>query len=338
MTERAAADLIAAKQGAAAAIRTATSILISSHVNPDGDAIGSILGTALTLAAAGKHVLAVNPDPVPWTFQRLPRAGLVRAWSSLTAFGRPDLWLALDSADEERLGLPSELRPMLTGVPVVQFDHHATNTRYGTFNIIEPDTAACCQQMTLFLEGEGYAIADDAANCLLCGLVTDSGNFRFNSVSTETFRAAAALTSAGARPGVIDRLLSVRRFASTKLWGLVLNTLELLQGGRIVTAYVTRPMFEQVGLGEEGTEGLVEAIRNIEGVDVAILFREEPEGDIKVSFRTTEVIDATILAVVNGGGGHARAAGCTVPGPLDAARRRIIDQTVQLLEMGTLGV
>lgn len=337
MTERA-ADLIAAKQGAAAAIRNASAILISSHVNPDGDAIGSILGTALTLAAAGKRVLAVNPDPVPWTFQRLPQAGLVQTWPRLAAFGRPDLWLALDSADEERLGLPPEFRPLLAGVPVVQFDHHPTNTRYGTVNIVEPETAACCQQMTLFLDGDGYAITADAAQCLLCGLVTDSGSFRFTSVSAETFRAAAVLTAAGARPGVVGQLLGARRFASVKLWGLVLNTLELLQGGRIVTATVTRPMFDQVGLGEEGTEGLVEAIRNIEGVDVAILFREEPQGDIKISLRTTEAIDATVIAVANGGGGHARAAGCTVPGPLEAARRRIIDQTVQLLEMGTLGV
>jgi bifunctional oligoribonuclease and PAP phosphatase NrnA len=337
MTERA-ADLIATKQGAAAALRTASSILISSHVNPDGDAIGSILGTALTLAAAGKRVLPVNPDPVPWTFQRLPQAGLVQTWPSLAGFGRPDLWLALDSADEERLGLPPESRALLAGVPVVQFDHHPTNTRYGTLNIVEPDTAACCQQMALFLDGEGYAITADAAQCLLCGLVTDSGSFRFTSVSADTFRAAAVLTAAGARPGAVGQLLGVRRFASVKLWGLVLNTLELLQGGRIVTATVTRPMFDEVGLGEEGTEGLVEAIRNIEGVDVAILFRQEPQGDIKISLRTTEAIDATVIAVANGGGGHARAAGCTVPGPLEEARRRIIDQTVQLLEMGTLGV
>jgi bifunctional oligoribonuclease and PAP phosphatase NrnA len=337
MTERA-ADLIATKQGAAAALRTASSILISSHVNPDGDAIGSILGTALTLAAAGKRVLPVNPDPVPWTFQRLPRAGLVQTWPSLAGFGRPDLWLALDSADEERLGLPPESRALLAGVPVVQFDHHPTNTRYGTLNIVEPDTAACCQQMALFLDGEGYAITADAAQCLLCGLVTDSGSFRFTSVSADTFRAAAVLTAAGARPGAVGQLLGVRRFASVKLWGLVLNTLELLQGGRIVTATVTRPMFDEVGLGEEGTEGLVEAIRNIEGVDVAILFRQEPQGDIKISLRTTEAIDATVIAVANGGGCHARAAGCTVPGPLEAARRRIVDQTVQLLEMGTLGV
>ena len=336
MTERG-AGLTAARDGAAAAIRAADSIVISSHINPDGDAIGSILGTALTLAAGGKRVLAINPDPVPWTFQKLPQAALVQTWAALPAFGTPDLWLALDTADVPRLGLPPDVGSLLARVPVVQFDHHVTNTRYASHNIIEPGAAACCEQMTHFLITEGYCISADAANCLLCGLVTDSGSFRFTSVTADTFRAAEALVTAGASPGLIDRVLSVRRFASVRLWGLVLNTLELQQGGRIILAHVTRAMFEQVGLGEEGTEGLVEAIKGIEGVDVAILLREEPSGAIKASVRTTEAVDATVLAVANGGGGHARAAGCTLAGPLDAARRHILDQTVQLLEMGSLG-
>jgi phosphoesterase RecJ-like protein len=330
-------DPIEARDGAAAAIRAARAIVISSHINPDGDAIGSILGTALTLAADGKRVLAINPDPVPWTFQKLPHAALVQTWAALPAFGTPNLWLALDSADEERLGLPSDLRAQMEGVPVVQFDHHITNTRYASHNVIEPGAAACCEQMAHFLTSEGYAITADAANCLLCGLVTDSGSFRFTSVTAATFRAAAALVAAGASPGMIGQLLSVRRFSSARLWGLVLNTLELQQGGRIVLAHVTGSMFEQVGLGEEGTEGLVESMKGIEGVDVAILLREEPSGAIKASIRTTEGVDATVLAVANGGGGHARAAGCTLAGPLDVARRHILDQTVQLMEMGTLG-
>ncbi|MGI8913645.1 MAG: DHH family phosphoesterase [Chloroflexota bacterium] len=338
MTDRAAVEQATALSEAAAAIRSASSILLSSHINPDGDAIGSILGTALTLAGAGKRVVAINPDPVPWTFQQLPQAALVQTWSDLPAFGKPDLWLALDSADVERLGVPPSVQPLLDGVPVVQFDHHATNMRYGDVNIVDVSATACCQQMTQFLIAEGYTLSADAAACLLCGLVTDSGSFRFTSVTAGTFQAAAALTEAGARPGAIGHLLSVRRFASIKLWGLVLNTLEQQHDGRIVVAQVTRLMFDQVGMNEEGTEGLVEMIRGVEGVDVAILFREEATGDIKVSFRTTETVDATILAVANGGGGHARAAGCTVAGPLPSARRRIIEQTVQLLEMGTLGV
>lgn len=325
------ADVEAARKEAAHAIRAASTILLSSHINPDGDAIGSILGTAITLAATGKRVLPINPDPVPWTFQKLPQAGLVQTWTALPAFGRPDLWLALDSADEARLGVPGALRPLLADVPIIQFDHHVTNTRYGRHNVVEPSVSACCEQMTRFLVSEGYAIPADAAAALLCGLVTDSGSFRFTSVTAETFRAAAALVDAGARPGAVGQLLSVRRFASTKLWGLVLNTLRLHDDGRIVTAHATRAMFDEVGLGEEGTEGLVETIRSIEGVDVAILFREEPAGDVKISFRTSETVDATVLAVANGGGGHPRAAGCTVAGPLQAAERRIVAQVAQLL-------
>lgn len=336
MIETAAPGLTAAKNEAARAIRAAVRIVISSHVNPDGDAIGSILGTALALAAAGKQALPINPDTVPWTFQKLPQAGLVRQWPALREFGRPDLWLALDTADEPRLGLPADVRPLLDGVPIIQFDHHITNTRYGGINLVEPGAAACCEQMALFLLDESFPITAEAATAMLTGLSTDSGGFRFTSVTANTFRAAAGLVDRGAKPGDVGKLLGVRRFAATRLWGLVLNTLDQFANGRIVTVYVTRAMFDQVGLTEEGTEGLVESIKGIEGVDTAILFREEASGEVKVSFRTSEAVDATVLAVANGGGGHPRAAGCTVAGPLDAARRRVIEQTAQLLTTGTL--
>ncbi|MCL4543629.1 MAG: bifunctional oligoribonuclease/PAP phosphatase NrnA [Chloroflexi bacterium] len=334
--ELVATDLEGAKQAAEQAIRSAHSIIITSHVNPDGDAIGSILGTALTLAALGKHVLPINPDPVPWTFQKLPQASRVSTWDALASFGRPDLWLALDSADELRLGLTPDVQTVLADVPIVQFDHHITNTRYGQVNIVEPETAACCQQMARFLVDRDFPITADAATSLLCGLTTDSGGFRYSSVSAETFRAAADLMRCGGRQKDVGELLGRRRFSATKLWGMTLQTTELYQQGRVAAAYTTRAMFEAVRLGDEGTEGIVEALRAIEGVDIAITFREEPAGTVKVSFRTTEAVDATVLALANGGGGHPRAAGCTVAGPLEAARMRIIAQASYFLEHGTL--
>ena len=331
------AGLAEGRSEAAARLRSARSILISSHVNPDGDAIGSILGAALALAADGKRVLAVNPDPVPWTFQMLPQAARVQTWAALPDFGRPDLWLALDAADRGRLGLPEELAPLLAGVPIVQFDHHVTNTRYAQLNIVETAAAACCQQMADFLLGAGFPVTPDAATCLLCGLTTDSGSFRFGSVSAATFRTAAALMEAGGRQKEVGELLGLRRFAATKLWGLVLETLEQHLGGRIVLACASRAMFARLGLSEEGTEGLVETVRGIAGVDIAILLREEPSGEVKASVRTSEAADATTIALAHGGGGHPRAAGCTMPGPLAAARRTILDEATRLLETGTVG-
>mgnify|MGYP001199998346 CR=1 FL=1 len=315
----------------AARLRAAASVLISSHVNPDGDAIGAILGTALALEAAGKCCLAVNPDPVPWTFLKLPRAEKVRRWQDLEAFGRPDLWLALDSADQRRLGVPDELAPLLADVPIVQFDHHVTNTAYGLINIIEPAAAACCEQMAYFLPAAGFALTPDAATALLCGITTDSGSFKFGSVTPATFQAAARLMEAGGSQKDVGTLLGERRFASTRLWGLVLTTLRQHEGGRIVEATATQEMFRAVGLNEEGTEGVVEAVRGIEGVELAVLFREDPSGDIKISLRTTEAIDATTIAVAHGGGGHPRAAGATLPGPLDAARATILAEAAALL-------
>lgn len=326
----------AALEQAAERIRAASFIVVSSHVNPDGDAIGSILGTALTLRAAGTRVLPINPDPVPWTFQKLPEAVLVQQWSALPAAGKPDLWLALDTADRARLGLPPELEELLADVPIIQFDHHVTNTRYGGLNIIQPSAAACCEQMAAFLLGAGLPVTPDAATCLLCGLTTDSGSFRFGTVSGGTFRAAGALVDAGGRQQEVGELLGLRRFTATLLWGLTLTTMEQHLGGRLVEAHVTQAMFRSVGLNEEGTEGVVETMRAIEGVDIAVLFREEPSGEIKVSLRTTEVADATVIAVANGGGGHPRAAGCTIPGPLATARERVLGQATRLLETGTL--
>ncbi|MCL4542013.1 MAG: DHHA1 domain-containing protein, partial [Chloroflexi bacterium] len=249
-----------------------------------------------------------------------------------------DLWLALDSADEQRLGIPQDLRPLLAIVPIVQFDHHVTNTRYGHINIIEPIAAACSEQMARFLIDMKFPVTPDAATALLCGLTTDTGSFRYTSVTTDTFRAASDLMRCGGRQGEIGELLSRRRFAETKLWGLTLQTLQGYHNGQIVAAYTTRAMFEAVGLTDEGAEGIVEMLRSIEGVDIAITLREDTTGSIKVSYRTSERIDATILALANGGGGHARAAGCTVPAPLEQARERLILQASHLLESGTLSI
>ncbi len=329
-------DLTATKRTAASTITSAYSILISSHVNPDGDAIGSTLGTALTLQAAGKRVLPINPEPLPWTFQQLPQATLVHTWQALPSFGKPDLWLALDSADEQRLAIPQELHHLLTTVPIIQFDHHITNTHYGHINIIEPTAAACCEQIARFFIDMKFPVTPDAATAFLCGITTDTGSFRYTSVTTDTFRTASDLMRYGGRQSDVGELLSRRRFAETKLWGLTLQTLQSHHNGQIVVAYTTRAMFEAVGLSDEGAEGIVETLRSIEGVDIAITLREETTGAIKISYRTSERVDATILALANGGGGHARAAGCTVPGPLDQARERLIFQASYLLEYGSL--
>jgi phosphoesterase RecJ-like protein len=318
-------------QAAARAIQAATSLVISSHVNPDGDAIGAILGAGLSLTAAGKRCLVVNPDEVPWTFQMLPQAGIIKRWDALAAFGRPDLWLALDSADARRLGLPQDAAQLLQGVPIVQLDHHVTNNRYASVNLIEPSAVAVCEQLATFLPAYRFPITPDAATALLCGLTTDSGGFRFAAVTAGTFRAAATLMDLGGSQAEVGKLLGIRRLAQVRLAGLVAGSLQSHAHGRIIEADLTRSMFDAAGVASDEGEGVIEAVRGIEGADITVLLREEPNGEIKVSFRTTEAVDATILATAFGGGGHPRAAGCTVPGPLDHARALVIGQAKALL-------
>jgi len=315
----------------AAAIVEADSIAVVSHTSPDGDALGSVLGLYLSLTAMGKRCWAVNDDPVPWSLMFLPGADQIVNWDNVVVQGTPDLIVSLDCSDLKRTGLELTTGRRLPDVRLVEIDHHVTNTLFGSICCVDPEAACVGELVYDLVTVLGVTVDADIATCLLTAHYTDTGSFQYSNVNRRTFTCARNLLEAGGRHTEIARQVFRRkRYATARLWGLGLGTLQQDAGGKVVAAYVSLAMQQECGLVDEGTEGLVEYLAGIDGADLAVFFREASDGTVKVSCRTTSAIDATVIALMFGGGGHPRAAGCSLPGPLNAAKQRVLAEAVRM--------
>lgn len=301
-------------KGAAEAIRAANSVVLACHVRPDADALGSLLGLRHLLAGLGKHVCAVSPDGVPQLYRFLP------GWEEIVtdAAGRWDLGIGLDADGSDRLG-PAEAAVLACPV-VIDLDHHTGPDPYGQIQVVDP-TAAATGELVYHLAVElGAPVTPAIARCLMAALLTDTGSFRFTNVTDETFRIAAALVAAGAHPApVYEAVYGSRPFAASRLLGALLAGLQRSAGGRIVWGSLEVTQFQALGLETDATEGFVDQIRMVEGCEVALFFREEASGEVRVSLRSRGAVNVARAAECFGGGGHAAAAGCCLPGPLDRA-------------------
>jgi phosphoesterase RecJ-like protein len=301
---------------AAAAIRKASSIVLACHVNPDGDAIGSLCAMGLGCEALGKRVAMLSPDGVPEHCALIPGADRVLSTTAERDF---DLGIGLDADGSDRRG-PAE--PILLSAPVViDIDHHVGAERYGQIQLVEPSAAATgelvYELLRILLEDR---VSPAIAEGLMAAIVTDTGGFRYPSVTDRTLEVAADLIRLGAHPSpIVERVYGRRSYSATRLLGEALAGVQRAVGGRFAWATLDREAFQRAGAREEETDGIVTEVRAIEGVGVAALLREEPEGTVRVSLRSRDGTDVAALAERFGGGGHRAAAGCTLPGPLSAA-------------------
>ncbi len=312
---------------AAAAIRTAGSILLTCHVNPDGDALGSLLGLAHALAPLGKALTLVSQDGVPDILRFLPGAAGVQSTTDIPHF---DLALVLDSGDLSRVG--SRVRPIVArAARVVDIDHHAVAGAFGDVQVLDPRAASTSEIVYALAQEMDLPITPDVATCLFTGIITDTGSFRFQNVTPNTLRVAAALLEAGAPPAAIsEQVFENRTFASTHLLGRALSSLSQTPDGRIVWAHITADDFAAAGATDEDTEGVVNYVRGVRSAFVGILFREMTcaPGEtphIRVSLRAREGVDVAVIAQGFGGGGHRMASGCTVDAPLADAERAVLN-------------
>lgn len=287
-------------------ITGAAGVVLISHVNPDGDALGSSLSLYGVLQRMGRRVAVVNVTaPLPAKLDFLPHIGKIKR----TLPAGFDLIVAFDCGSFDRLGIE---RPK--GIGLVNIDHHGSNTRYGDVNLIEPDAASTSQVVYRMLCRVGAPIDRDTAVCLYTALVEDTGFFRYESVTPEVFAMAGDLCRRGANPGEIARMLTERNpLAKLRLTAAALGTLRLLRGGTAGCVTVTRAMFDASGAAVADSDELVGAVRSLATVTTAIVLREETDGRIKVSLRTKHPVDAAAIAAAFDGGGHLRAAGFDLP-------------------------
>jgi bifunctional oligoribonuclease and PAP phosphatase NrnA len=310
-------------QQATRRIAEAERILIISHVSPDGDAIGSLLGLGLALCPRRARVVMACADPVPGQHHHLPH------WERIVQApdGTFDLIVSLDCSDLQRLG-PAYDAAALAGVPLLNIDHHATNVHFGTVNWVEPAAAATAQMLVSLVHELEIPFTVEIATCLLHGILTDTLGFRTPNTTPEVMQAAVELTRAGA-PFVelTDRAFGHRPLSAIRLWGKALERMQM--EGRIAWSEITQEMRQATGYLENGDAGLVNFMGTANEADMAVIFSELQDGQVDVSMRASAQYDVSALALGLGGGGHPQAAGCTLPGPLGSAQRRVLSLLAQ---------
>lgn len=304
---------------AADLIRQAGRILAVTHLNPDPDAIGSLLGMDHILHALGKDVTLICDDPLPRSLAFLPGSQDVR--QTIPESFAPQLIIGLDSSDVERLG--TAIAPSLSGgIPVLNIDHHLTNTLYGGVNVVI-DRASTAEILLPLADALGVGLSQKMATCILAGLIGDTRSFSTASVAPETFQAAARLIEAGADlADITERVFNRKTFNQLRLWGLALSHLALED--RVIWATIPRPDRVQLGLPDSGLNGLSNLLLSIAEANISAVFTEQDDGVIDVSMRARPSFDVAAVALSLGGGGHALAAGCKLAGSLDEAARRVV--------------
>ena len=306
----------------ASALRAHQRIAVLSHVRPDGDAFGSQLALGLSLRQLGKDVAVWNEDGLLDKYSFLPGGQLLtRPPATPEAF---DLGVALDTAIQNRLGLAFE---MVRAKTWINIDHHPTNPRYGDLNYIDPISPATGQILFELISSQQLPIDRDIAENLFIAISTDTGSFQYPNTTARTFEIGAELVKCGVDVGRVSQLLyeSFPR-RRTELLRELLGTMRFDAGGQIASFSLTLQVAKDLGVKPEDNEGLIDHLRAIEGVVVAVFFEELPEGKVRVSMRSkSETADVSAVCQRFGGGGHKLASGARVKGSLAEVEQRILE-------------
>ncbi len=306
----------------AEALRGAARVTTICHENPDADTLGSALAVQHIATRLGKEAETVCVDPPPRGLAFMPGIDTVRQMPRLA----PDVTVVLDSGDIQRVGSSAPAwAPWLERSRIVNIDHHVSNPGYGAVNLVDAQAAATCEIVALLLPELGVELDRDLATLLLSGIVQDTHCFAHPNAGPRTLRVAADLVDAGAPLAVINRAIYLDRpFAALALWGRMLAGIGQRLDGRIVHAALTLEMLTETGAEPTDAEGFVDLLASTRSADVTVLFKALDEAATRASVRTTERADAVAITSVFGGGGHARAAGCTIAEPLDKAREMLL--------------
>jgi phosphoesterase RecJ-like protein len=303
----------------------AKEILIASHIRPDGDAVGALLGLGLALQQSGKKVQMVLADGVPSAFRPLEGAEQIK--TSLD--GKFDTFITVDCADFKRTGKPFES----IGQPDINIDHHVTNEKFGKINLIEGKEVATAAILTNHLPVWGFQITEPIAAALLMGIITDTLGFRTSNVTPEAMRQVATLMETGVdMPELYMRGLVRRSFESARYWGGGLSKLQ--RKGGIVWGTLTLADRKAAGYSGSDDADLINIISAIDGFKVGMIFVEQSDHRVKVSWRALEPnIDVSSIAKSFGGGGHAAASGADVEGTLEEVQTKVLSKTQDTLRL-----
>lgn len=303
-------------------LREASRITAICHENPDADTLGAATAIVIAAERMGKLAEVVSGDvPAPF-LSFMPRVAQVRRAPQL----EPDVAVVLDAGDLARTGsVATEHADWLSRSRIVNIDHHISNPGFGEAQLIDPNAAATCELIALLLPELGVPIDAEIATALLGGIVQDTHTFAHPNATPRTLRVAADLVEAGANLSAINRsVYADKPYSTLALWGEMLAGIGQRLDGRIVFASMTAAMLERAGEQPTASEGFVDLLGSTRAADINVLFKEAEPGQVRVSVRTTERADAVAITSAFGGGGHARAAGCTVIEPMEVARELVL--------------
>lgn len=303
-------------------LRSAERVTTICHQNPDGDTLGAAIAIAIAAERLGKRAEIVSDDPPPAFLAFLPRFDTVRRAPGL----EPDVAVVVDAGDLSRTGaVATEHADWLERSRIVNIDHHVSNPGFGTAQLIDPEAAATCELVAMLLPELGVEIDAELATALLAGIVQDTHTFAHPNATPRTLRVAAGLLEAGASLTAINRAVYADKpFSTLALWGLMLASIGERRDGRIVYASMTAGMLATTGEQPIAAEGFVDLLGSTKAAVVNVLFKEVGARETRVSVRTTAAADAVAITSAFGGGGHARAAGCTLAEPIELARERVL--------------
>lgn len=305
---------------------------LSTHINPDGDAIGSELSLYLFLTQLGKSVRIFNTDAVPVNYRFLPFWDNIEDVHSVGTY-RPEVLVVLDASTLERIGkkLSNTLLPLHK---LVSIDHHATAEPFGDINLIESSVSSTSEIVYTLIKYHQTPISKACALCLYTGLMFDTGCFRYSNATAETHRIAAELIEIGefAPDEVYRSVYEHIPVSKIHLLREILRTLRVTDDGKIASVYATQAMFQKTGTTPEAVEGVVNQIQAIAGVEVALCACELTDRSTKISLRSQGQVDVSELASEFEGGGHSRAAGCRVVMPYLSAIKALVHRAQRYMD------
>ena len=307
---------------AAAAIANAPLVALACHVNPDGDALGSMLAMLHVLRAAGRPVVASFPTPfqIAPHYRDLPGLDLLTAPAEFPS--EPAVMVTFDCGSLSRLG---DLEPAAKGAhELIVVDHHVSNGRYGTLNLVEPSAAASGVVVQRLVDAMGLPLCRDSAVCLYAALVCDTGRFQHETTTTEVFDFARRLTEFDVPVTSLSRsLFEEHRFAYLQLLGEALGNACLVREQRFVWTAITQDMLDRHDVTLDEVEGLIDILRRAQEAEVTCVLKQEDDGTYRVSLRSLGDVDVRRVAEAHGGGGHRFAAGFTSDLDVDTLIARI---------------
>lgn len=308
-------------------IKKANTIAILTHESPDGDAMGSSLAMYHALKSLGKNPDVIIPE-YSRTYNFLPGINEIKQKGSTKNY---DLAIALDCADSKRLNGWSNY--FEDAKVTISIDHHSMNPMFADYNYVNPTAPACAQILVVVFDFMKIEITKEIGTCLLTGIITDTGGFKYPGVTSETFEFVAWLLNSGVNvSNIYKKALQIKTKANFELTKLAMDRMIFLKDGKVTFTYITKQDQENVGAQEGEHEGIAEIGRDIEGVEVAIFLREAEKG-FKASLRSNEYVNVADVCLMFGGGGHIRSSGCLIQAQtIEQAKEKILSEVYKALK------